>query len=149
MHRGNLVLTCFLIGAFLTVMGGYAWWKGAGSESWSRTSGVVREAQKVAESGTRAGWRARARVEYEYEVGGKTYRSQRLYFRGNQLGRQELYPVSVLREYRVGTKVTVYYDRSDPHEAVVQHGAAPSAIAFSLGGIAALALGAWTASRAG
>jgi hypothetical protein len=57
------------------------------------------------------------RVEYEYQVGGKTYRNQRITI-GEKTSEYEL--EEILARYPVGAAVTVYYDPSNPQTAVLE-----------------------------
>ncbi|OAI54783.1 hypothetical protein AYO44_14225 [Planctomycetaceae bacterium SCGC AG-212-F19] len=57
------------------------------------------------------------RVEYEYQVGGKTYRNQRITI-GEKTSEYEL--EEILARYPVGAAVTVYYDPANPQTAVLE-----------------------------
>jgi hypothetical protein len=56
-------------------------------------------------------------VEYEYQVGNRTYRGRRITI-GEKTSGYEL--EAILERYPVGTSVTVYYDPADPQTAVLE-----------------------------
>ena len=66
------------------------------------------------------GWLSSPAVAYEYTVGGETYQSQTINYRGSvTLGAA----VRTMQQYRHGRRVTVYYDPKRPDIAVLERGA--------------------------
>jgi hypothetical protein len=65
------------------------------------------------------GWVSSPAVAYEYTVGGETFQSQTIDYRGSvTLGAA----VRAARFYHVGRRVTVYYDPDNPSLAVLEPG---------------------------
>ena len=119
-------MPCGLVvfGLVLTVRILIAWSKVKASESWPKTMGVVLEST-VQSEWTKAGnnriYVVSPKVVYEYEVGGRKFRS-------SQLAMEEINTAdeSVARmkaeKYPVGRQVEVYYDPRKPDTAALQTG---------------------------
>jgi hypothetical protein len=78
------------------------------------------------------------RIVYEYEVGGTVYRSERVAVEIQPVETDSAEGQRRLRDYPVGTEVTVYYDPDDPAAAVLECGRPGSAFAA---GAALIAMG--------
>ncbi len=59
-----------------------------------------------------------AAIDYEYQVGGKSYRSNRIAYEGQNRNQT----VALLNRYPKGKSVEVFYDPDDPEEAVLERG---------------------------
>ncbi|TDU66137.1 uncharacterized protein DUF3592 [Prosthecobacter fusiformis] len=110
------------------LVSGYFIWLGWGyyskmktSESWPVAAGKVLHSE-VAEARTRAGATTRmyeARVTYEYEVDGQTYKGDQIGFMdGSSSNRSDA--AVIVNARPVGKEVPVYYDPANPHEACLE-----------------------------
>ena len=79
-------------------------------------------------------------IEYEYEVAGKTYRSNRWSYGGQSKTSEESASALVAR-HKPGTKVVVRYNPADPEEAVLETGGA--AWLMSIPAIVFIGAGGW------
>ncbi len=62
---------------------------------------------------------ALAKIEYEYQVKGKTYRADRLTL--SDATKTPGYTQLIRNNYPVGKEITVYFDPADPNSAVLKH----------------------------
>ncbi len=91
------------------------------ARNWLTTTGTVTESKVQArkrqtmDEGTR--FESEPRVTYEYEVGGKRYRASRISF-GEHIGGADVMPT--LARYAVGNEVQVYYNPTNPEEAILE-----------------------------
>lgn len=58
-------------------------------------------------------------VTFEYPVGGRRYRSERLFLNDHELFNSDAEARAFLYEYRPGTELEVYYNPDDPADAAV------------------------------
>ena len=97
---------------------------GKGSRSWPPAEGTI----------LRAGVRVQGRrsdegrdyahfVVYQYTVGGRLFQGDRIAIGGKWVSATESEARRQIERYRVGAKVRVFYDPSDPAFSVLQRGA--------------------------
>lgn len=95
----------------------------AGSRAWPTARGRVLAAE-VRSYRSGDGWSSRSHypaVRYEYEVEGRRYTGDRIYF--DQTSRAHAGPATrTVGRYPVGSEVTVYYDPTDPARALLEPG---------------------------
>ena len=118
-------LFLLLVGLFCLVAGGMTLRKAKASRSWPTTTGKVLSAKVVEVKGRRT--RYRPKVEYEYEVGGKTLRSDQVWVDGSRDYPRIEKADDAVDRFRVGKKVTVFYDPADPSESALVVGTESSA----------------------
>jgi hypothetical protein len=141
------------IGLGLAMIAGFLLWYRAEAglqreaRDWPTTAGIVIEAQVVPVSGR--GGRSYAPVaRYRYQVAGRSYRSDRIWFAGQgQTWRDADEAAAFLEPYAPGTAVTVTYDPDDPSTAILLHSphpwpillGLPAGLAFLVPGVVILA----------
>jgi hypothetical protein len=135
--------------AFLAV-GGYHAWLGMASESWPTAEGKILssrvQSRRDRDSNGRATTQYTAKVDYEYQVGDRRYRSQRIQyglFTSNVRGQAR----SVVDRYPQGQAVQVRYDPDSPETAVLDPGPHPLALLFAGVGGLCVVLSLWMAIR--
>jgi hypothetical protein len=113
-----------LVGAFLTAR------TPAKSNDWPTTSGQVLAStiQYRRSGGSRSAYPL---VMYAYQVEGRTYQSQRIYF-GGVVGGSVM--AGLVKKYPVGAQVPVYYNPQNPADAVLER-SIPMAKMLGLTGI--------------
>lgn len=103
---------------------GYMFWQALRSYQFTETPGSVTTSH-VDESREKGGKRSyRPKIEYEYQVDGKTLHGTRCQFSdGSVSGTGARNSVrKIVDRYPVGAKVTVFYDPERPETAVLEHG---------------------------
>lgn len=89
-------------------------------------------------------------IEYEYKVGGATYRSNTVMSGGGQEKRSGRWAQRLLGRYEISQTVQAYYNEEDPSQAFLvkgDYGATPFVLAIiGIGGLGVLA---WVASMVG
>lgn len=122
---GWLGLSLIIVGGVVTL----AWLRihrqAAGLRQWPSAPGVVVggelrtlisvQAFVLSQGGLHP--RAEPRIEYEYQVDGHTYRSDKVRMGTWSLSVRDA--AQVIRNYAPGVPVTVYYDPADPQHAVL------------------------------
>lgn len=96
--------------------------KGA-RENWVSTQGVVVDSRVDSRNepgADRPNIRYGARVTYQYDVGGTTYRSSRVGFGGGIWRADRRSAEAEAARYPPEAKVTVYYDPANPRNAVLE-----------------------------
>lgn len=122
----EISVAAILVGLFATAIFGfsaYSIWRGLSTLRWTSTQGKVLESKVVRSlmASEDKGPGYEPSVQYEYSVAGKEYKGsqialvQALRF---TRGRAE----DIARQYREGSRVTVYYDPKDPSSSVLQRG---------------------------
>lgn len=95
-------------------------WEGRRASKWAQTTGRILksgvEARHHQFNGEAETVKNVPAVEYEFSVGGKTYRGARIAIAG--LGGGDIEPV--LARYPAGKSVTVFYNPGDPNECVLE-----------------------------
>lgn len=107
-----------------------------------RTEGTIVESRVEEQGGSEGG--TRSTVRYEYEVEGRTYRSDRVYpaSRGAMEATPNLYHTggwAAAAAFPQGARTTVYFDPTSPGTACLELGIGAAMLALTLGG-ASLAL---------
>ncbi|HEX5386470.1 MAG TPA: DUF3592 domain-containing protein [Gemmatimonadales bacterium] len=130
-----------IAGAAIVARAGYLHWRGRRTRHWPSTAGRLTDAYVLKYHHMRSGPGYGARVEYEYDVGGRRYRaSQRV------IGAVE-YATPARASAELAdlehAPLRVYYDPANPADAVLRPGIAPVARRLALGGVALLAVGVW------
>jgi len=90
------------------------------SRSWAAVPGIVGCADVVAACGGTGTRIYEAKIEYDYEVGGASYRSQTICVGGELNTSFRDRAESRCAKYPVGAKVTVFYDPSEPGLACLE-----------------------------
>jgi|DewCreStandDraft_4_1066084.scaffolds.fasta_scaffold84837_2 CBS domain-containing protein len=120
------------IGLGLIAVGGglmLMWWRirqqQTGARRWPSTVGVVTggdvrtlisvQAYVLSQGGLHP--RAEPRIEYEYQVNGQVYHSDKVRLGTWSLSVRDA--AQVIKDHAPGTPVTVYYDPTGPHRAVL------------------------------
>ena len=128
----------------LTGLAGFAWtWSrqrlGRSTHGWPTVRGrVVTSEVRSYRSGEGGGRQPYPSVVYEYEVGGRRFRSKRIHF--DELVSSQARVGATVRTYSAGAEVTVYYDPRRPGRSVLEPGA-PGACSCSVYGCAFVFLG--------
>lgn len=126
-----------VLGTTLFLKAIWLWYKSRISENWNQTTGtVIKSELDRSEVGTENTVQYKPTVEYEYEVEHKLYRSKRLYF-GSTISSsfKKRKSVRLIQKYAAGTEVRVYYNQSNPKEAVLESGIHSEVIVLFLSGI--------------
>ena len=89
----------------------YGLWKNRASRGWHQVASHVLESG-VAGSGD---GQAHPYAVYEYQVGGRTYRNDRIFLVNTAFGN----PRQIAAQYPVGMAVQVYYNPNNPAEAAL------------------------------
>jgi hypothetical protein len=105
-----------------------AWlWSGRQAEraaaSWARGEGRIVESRVEPQNepgGARPNLRYAVRIAYEYDVAGKTYRNDRVRFRGSVLCATPAEAEAERARFPVGATVAVRYDPARPAAAVLE-----------------------------
>ncbi len=126
---GTIVL--LILGTVFSVAGGVAGFgfgkpildKAKASTDWPTTDGKVIESELERHRDNEGETMYKALVVYEYTLDGGEFESDRVWFGGGYSTSDRSDMQSVVREYSVGKKVTVYYSPDDPSESVPQPGA--------------------------
>jgi hypothetical protein len=113
-----LILFCVVAGALLVLWGAKHLWYARASRGWSRAEGRIEESRWVPGSGrSTTGY---AKIKYRYAVGGRTYEGRNILPGGGE------YPESdeeaKVRQYRVGSAVTIFYDPERPESSSLEVG---------------------------
>ncbi len=125
------------------------------SVTWPAVDGRIVESElafELIKSGHNVHRQYKAHVVYEYSIGGRTYRSDRVAF--NDDGGSGPQPVQrTVNRYPRGARVTVYCDSRNPQTAVLERGAAAvrkarnETLAMGLVGLGLALLGVFLAGR--
>ena len=140
-------LSCFHVGRVLR--------EARASVTWPAVNGRIVESELAFELIKSGQWvyrQYKAQVVYEYSLGGRTYRSDRVAF--NADGGISLQPAQrTVNRYPRGARVTVYCDSRNPQTAVLDRGAAAVrkarivSLAMGLSGLGLVLLGVFLAGR--
>lgn len=108
-------------GLVICVLGLRGCYYAGASVHWPVAAGIVTESRI---GRTRGGNRTTysPEVRYRYEVGGRAYDGDRVYFSGIDLSSNHDYAVDITARYAVGNRVDVYHHPRDPRLAVLQPG---------------------------
>ncbi len=107
-------LIAVVIGVVLYVVQFRQGLKADASTKWPTATGRIASSSLEKSDGI---WRYRAAMQYSYRVGTKEYRSNRIFWGGNE-GRHK-HMASVVATYPAGSRVRVHYDPQNPAEAVI------------------------------
>jgi len=111
----------FVFGVLMFLMGFYLLKKGVVSESWPHTEGEILISEQTVSRGIH-GNSYNFLVLYEYHVDGCKYTSDFLSYKMDTSDKSSLYR----SRYPKGSKVPVYYDPSNPKNAVLETGVGQS-----------------------
>lgn len=124
------------VGVGMLVVGVIGLRRAAASTDWPTTQGVIvsSEVERVRRNDPERGftWTYHARISYGYSVGGEPYTGDRVGV-GDYGSNTNHHARSVVRQYPVGSHVTVYYDPDRPQIALLEPGVRP--MAFVIPGI--------------
>ncbi|MGR9014997.1 MAG: DUF3592 domain-containing protein [Gammaproteobacteria bacterium] len=85
-------------------------------ENWSKTTGMI--LSSYVSTGGRSG--KMAKISYQYFVNGKGYRNDRISFGLLSLQGKNTDPQAVVNYYYNGKQATVYYNKNDPGNSVLE-----------------------------
>jgi len=89
-------------------------------------------------------------IEYEYKVGGATYRSSTVMSGGGHEKRSGRWAQRLLRRYEIGQTIRAYYNEKDPSQAfLVKGGYGATPFVLLIIGLAGLGILAWVVSMMG
>jgi hypothetical protein len=114
---GFAALLLAAIGVGLLVAGFLLARTPARSDHWPTTTGEVLVSTIDYRRGNRGGRTPYPRVTYTYQVEGKPYQSQRIYF-GGVIGGSLM--TGVVKKYPAGAQAPVYYNPENPADAVLE-----------------------------
>ncbi len=111
----------FVGGAFVLILGrGYL--RAKETESWDKVPAVVVVSQVGERSiGPSIPDEFTHELVYEYEVGGKIYRGDRLKRRKNPFFKEEAKILPAVERWKVGSKVEAFVNPEDPEEVLLEH----------------------------
>jgi hypothetical protein len=149
--RWSAWLVCAL-GAFLVVAGYQLWRAGRESRSYTRARARILRAQveEIPHPSEEGGTKYRPVVRYAFEVGGRTYESDRV-----AIGAPAAPDAAdagdarrLVERFAAGAEVDVWFDPRDPRRSVLERGVPTSQIAAAVVfGIALLAVGMFALGR--
>lgn len=128
---GLLIALClggvfFLLGIGLVIFGIVQRKKAKTAETWPTASGSIVSARldqntriEHDDDHTSTSTSYTPIVEYTYEIGGKTYRGNRV-FPGASMSYDHGTAQGIVNRYQPGSVVTVHYDPADPTQAVLE-----------------------------
>ena len=92
------------------------------SSKWPTAKGRIAEVSYQEYATRRSGERGAAvlTVQYEYEVRGQTYQSDKIAVGVNRYKREAEHVSGLTNEYRTGAEVNVFYNPIDPEQAVLR-----------------------------
>ena len=133
---GAIVIAFVAIGAFLLYRGFRDRSQGAAMQEWPSTTGVIREStvREIASEGEE-GWDHIPYIRFEYEVNGQLYTGSSLATGLMNTGAGEDQARRFVRDYPVGSTVTVWYNPKDPHQAAVEKRAGASGASIAIGSV--------------
>jgi Protein of unknown function (DUF3592) len=137
---GMITLLIGAIGVVLLVAGFLLARSPGKSNHWPTTTGQILASTINYRRRSGGGHSPYPLVMYVYQVEGKQYQSQRIYF-GGQIGGSAM--TGVVKKYPVGTQVPVYYNPQNPVDAVLER-SIPMAKFLSLIGVIMIAVAAAT-----
>jgi len=111
-----------LLGSIWFLWSFYSLKKGQKSKDWKIITGIITKS-KVFEP-YRKGNPSAPIVHYEYTLNGKTYKSDRIFWGNVHTSCTLDAAQKVVDKYRLGTKVTVYYNQNNVRESVLEPGSA-------------------------
>ncbi|REJ86770.1 MAG: DUF3592 domain-containing protein [Planctomycetota bacterium] len=110
------------------------------SQNWPVASGAVTDS-RVTTSQSDESTLYRAEVLYSYEVDGREYSSDVVWFGGNSSTSRRSGPAETVARYPVGAEVKVHYNPADPAVAVLEPGAYFSTYSLFGTGLLCLTIG--------
>ena len=123
---GGICFIFFIIGIFIMRAAIHNRRKAEESTSWPSVEGtIIRawvETQTHEDDDGSVTTTHFPRWEYEFAVSGVTYTSQQISFGGTSGSHNELDAREGLNQYPINSQVQVYYDPSNPEEAVLEPG---------------------------
>ena len=139
---GGVCFLFFVIGIFIMIAGIRNRKKAEESTSWPSVQGMVTNAwvetqEHEDEDGSKTITHF-PRWEYEFAVSGKTYSSQNISFSGTGGSRRETVARDGLKQYPLNSEVQVFYNPSNPEEAVLVPGTQGTMALVYFGGVLAL-----------
>ncbi len=123
------------IGLLLAGLAARNWTRGNATRAWPQTQGRILRSFVLVErsSGSEGGTSYTPQVEYEYAVGGASYRCNRLrYGQTGSWGRKQA--ERTIAPFAVGSHTAVFFNPADPKQAVLLRGT--SAGNFAIAGAA-------------
>ena len=139
---GGVCFLFFLIGIFLIINGIRNRKKAEESTSWPSVEGTITRAwvethEHEDDDGSKTITHF-PRWEYEYIVSGSTYTSENISFGGIAGSRHEFDAREGLKQYPLNSEVQVFYNPSNPEEAILVPGTQGTMKTVIIGGVLAL-----------
>lgn len=133
---GVIVIAFVAIGAFLLYRGFRNRSQGAAMQEWPATTGVIREStvREIAGEGDE-GWDHVPYIRYEYEVNGRPYVGSSLAAGLMNTGAGEEAARQFVRDYPVGSTVTVWYNPRDPRQSAIEKRVGASGASIVIGSV--------------
>ena len=117
------------VGAYVAYLGGADLYTGVRSDRWPTAGGTVLESEFIRVPGRgRVASSYKAHVSYRYEVGGRSYVSDRISFGRLAAGSGQSDAEVLLQQYPRGSAVRVHYDPARPEAAALETGWTWSAV---------------------
>jgi hypothetical protein len=135
-----ITLALGAIGAVLIVFGFISARTPGKSKDWPTTPGQILASTINYRRGSRGSRSPYPVVVYLYQVEGRQYQSQRIYF-GGEVGGSAM--TGIIKKYPVGAEVPVYYNPQNPADAVLER-SVPMAKVLALVGVILIAVAAAT-----
>ncbi len=149
LHPLTAGLVFLVPGLLLILFGLRNIWVTAGSRHWPTTEGEVSYSGVVETTSSKVGSEFRPSVAYHYEVQGVAHTSTAIHSLWEPGGLSRHEAQQIADKYPLGKLVTVYYDPTKPHRAMLEPGGQwanylvllPLGAGFVIAGIAILVLG--------
>jgi hypothetical protein len=139
---GGVCFLFFVIGIFIMIAGVRNRRKAEESTSWPFVQGTITnswvETQEHEDDDGSKTITHFPRWEYEFVVSGMTYTSQNISFGGTGGSNRELDAREGLKQYQINSQVQVFYNPSNPDDAVLVPGTQGTMALVIFGGILAL-----------
>jgi hypothetical protein len=134
-----------IFGIFLAGLSARNLARGSANRNWPQAEGRILQSFVYVDKGTHNSQGFVPRLEYEYSVGGVTFRSMRLRF-GQTGGWSREQAERTVAPFAVGAPVPVFYDPANPKEAVLIQGTSWGNLLIAFAGLAFLFF-AWLVHR--
>lgn len=111
------------------------------SKKWARTDGVVVVSDLQRSRDSDGGYMYRPEISYRYEVNGNEFVASRPRFGSSVSVNWSGPAVRITRKYKAGSRVTVFYDPTDPSQSVLEPGVTVLVWVSLVGGLIFTTLG--------
>jgi hypothetical protein len=131
-----------LVGLAIALYGLIQVWNAWKSNSWVAIEGEIIESTVKSQRDS-DGRNYSPAVRYSFRIGGHDYVGTRVFFGDRYSERDTAYANKYVAQYPAGSKVTVYYNPTEPSSAVLQRGAFKKTYLFLAFGIGFASFAAW------